>query len=229
MGGYNFLTQIRDRSVRDALKSLIDRVNMLETQAATIGTLTKPLDTNLNAANHRLTAIANPTADTDAVNYITLKRYVDARLVASGLTDAAGNAVAPTDIDNGQTAAGIAAAGADGHPAVSGLTAYNAGLIIGGVAHEFPALVAPAVDEATFDANRLELLRRTIWHLILFGFTAGRQQNPSGVLSTDKIALIEDGNMRSFDLYTGTFDVGMTVQALQVYPPHLSADDGIAD
>jgi hypothetical protein len=112
---------------------------------------------------------------------------------------------------------------------VSGLTAYNAGLIIGGVAHEFPTLVAPAVDEATFDANRLELLRRTIWHLILFGFTAGRQQNPSGLLSTDKIALIEDGNMRSFDCYTGTFAVGMTVQALQVYPPHLSADSGIPD
>ncbi len=229
MGGYNFLTQIRDRAVRDAIKVLTDRVNQLETQADSIGQLTAPLAANLDAANHRLTAVANPTADTDAVNYITLKRYVEGRLSSAGLIDASGQAVTPTDSDGGQTAAGVAAAGPDGHPSVSGLTAYNAGLIIGGVAHEFPALVAPAADNATFDANRLELLRRTIWHLIAFGFTAGRQQNPSGLVSTDKIALIEDGNLRAFDCYTGTFTTGITVQAIQVAPPVLSPDSGIPD
>lgn len=229
MAGYNYLTQIRDRATRDTLKGLTDRVNALERSADTIGTVTEPLTDDLNAGSHRLTRVAPPTADTDAVTLRFLKSYVDARLSAAGLIDAAGNAVRPTDTDSGQTAAGVAAAGADGHPTVSGLTAYNAGLIIGGVGHEFPALVAPAVDEATFDANRLELLRRTIWHLIQFGFTAGRQQNPTGILSTDKIALIEDGQLRAFDCYTGTFTAGLTVQALQVYPAVLVADSGIAD
>jgi hypothetical protein len=229
MGGYNFLTRITDANIRNAIKALTDRVNTLETQAASIGTLTGPLTANLDAGSHKLTAVANPTADADAVNLITLKRYVEARLSAAGLIDASGHAVTPADTDNGQTAAGVAAAGPDGHPSVSGPSAYNAGLIIGGVAHEFPALVAPAVDEATFDTNRLELLERTIWHLIAFGFTAGRQQNPSGILSTDKIAVVEDGILRAFDCYTGTFPTGITVQALQVFPPNLVADAGTPD
>ncbi|SRR6266508_3021455 len=229
MGGYNFLLRITDSNIRNAIKALTDRVNTLETQAASIGQLTEPLDENLNAANHRLTAVANPTADTDAVTLRYLKTYVEARLSAAGLIDASGHATTSTDSDGGATGRGVNDAGPDGHPSGGDTTAYNAGLIIGGVAHEFPALVAAVADEATFDANRLELLERTIWHLLAFGFSAGRQRNPSGVLSTDKIAIVEDGILRAFDCYTGTFATGITVQALQVAPPNLVADSGTPD
>jgi hypothetical protein len=230
MGGYNYLAQIRDSIVRNALKILTDRVTALETQAADIGTLTKPLAMDLDAGSHKLTKVAPPTLDTDAVNLRYLKTYVDARLNAAGLTDAAGQAVQPQDSDNGQTAAGVAAAGPDGHPSGSDLTAYQAGLVIGGTAHEFPALVAPAPDQPTRDANQAELLSRIIWHLQQKGFTAGKQRNPSGIVSGDKIALIEDGQLRAFDIFTSpSFDAVLTVQAIQVSPANLVSDSGTAD
>lgn len=229
MAGYSFLTQISDRTIRDALKTLIDRVNALEQQLATLDTLPQPLTTNFDAGGKQLTKVAAPTADTDAVNLRTMKQYVESRLTAAGLIDASGNAATPTDTDGGETARGVADAGANGDIGTGETSAYRAGLIIGGVGHEFPALVAPAADEATFDANRLELLLRTIWHLNQAGFSAGRQRNPSGLLSTDKIAVIEAGVTRAFDIYTGTFTAGITVQAIQVSPPNLVPDAGTAD
>jgi hypothetical protein len=228
-GAYSFLTQIRDVPLRNAIKVILDRLGTVEQSAQSIGRVTAPLDDDMAGGGHRLTGLGDPTDDQDAVTLAYLKKYVDNRLLAAGLVDASGNAVTAQDSDGGQTARGVADAGSDGHPSVSGLTAYNAGLIIGGTAHEFPALVAQVADAATLDANRLELLRRTIWHLIQFGFTAGRQMNPSGILSTDKIAVVEEGQLRSFDCYTGTFETGLTVQAVQVFPPNLSADGGIAD
>ncbi len=226
---YAFLNRITDQWVRSAVKLLMDRITTLETQITALGTVTAPLDANLDAANHRLTAIANPTADQDAVTLRYLKTYVESRLNAAGLIDASGQATTPTDSDGGETARGVADAGGDGDIGTGETTAYRAGLIIGGTAHEYPALVAIVADEATFDANRVELLLRTIWHLNQAGFTAGRQRNPSGILSTDKLAVIESGVTRAFDCYTGTFTAGMTVQAIQVSPPNLVADPGTPD
>jgi hypothetical protein len=90
-------------------------------------------------------------------------------------------------------------------------------------------LIAATVDQATRDANQLELLLRTIWHLRQFGFTAGRQRNPSGIISTDKIAVVEDGVLRCFDVYSGAYTVPMVTQGLQVSPANLVDDPGIAD
>jgi hypothetical protein len=226
---YALLSRIRDPILRDALKLVQDRITALETQITALGTLTAPLTTNLDAASHRLTALANPTADQDAVTLRYLKTFVENRLTAAGLIGPDGQAAQPADSDNGETARGVADAGADGDIGTGELTAYRAGLIIGGTANEYPALVAVAADQATRDANQLELLLRTIWHLNQAGFTAGRQRNPSGLLSQDKIAVVEAGVTRAFDVYTGTFDVVMTVQALQVAPANLVADSGTPD
>src|ERR1041384_5336421 len=228
--GYSYLTKIADPTLRAAIKIILDRLGPVEQAAQAIGAVSKPLDAHLDAGTNRLMNVADPTDNQDAVTKNYLQNYVDNRLKSSGLVDASGNALPPVDTDNGQTAAGIAAAGADGHPAVSGLTAYNAGLIIGGVAHEFPALVAAAVDQTTRDANQAELLSRIIWHLQQKGFTAGKQQNPSGIVSGDKIALIEDGQLRAFDIFTSpSYDAAITVQAFQVSPPNLVNDAGTAD
>ncbi len=222
---YAFLTQIRDRAIRDAVKLALDRITALEAQLTALGTVTAPLETNLDAAGHKLTALANPTADQDAVTLRYLKTYVESRLSAAGLIGPDGQAATPTDTDGGETARGVTDAGADGDIGTGETTAYRAGLIIGGVAHEYPALVAPVADEATLDANRLELLLRTIWHLNESGFSSGRQRNPSGLLSTDKIAVVESGVTRAFDTYTA----GMAIQALQVFPANLVADPGTPD
>ena len=132
--------------------------------------------------------------------------------------------------DGGATAAGVAAAPATGHPAgpYDG-SANRAGLIIGGTANEWPALIAITADQATRDANMETLLRRMVWHLILDGYTAGRQRNPSGIVSLDKLCVVEAGVLRAFDVFTGVYTAPMTVQAIQVSPANLVADAGIAD
>lgn len=132
--------------------------------------------------------------------------------------------------DGGATAAGVAAAAVDGHPAGAyDGSANRAGLIIGGVALEYPALVAATADQITRDANALELLLRIIYHLQLDGYVAGRQRNPSGLLSNDKIALVEDGVLRAMDIFTGVYTGTLVVQAIQISPANLVEDAGIAD
>jgi hypothetical protein len=229
MSSYSYLTKIADPHLRAALKLVLDRLGAVEQSAQSIGTVSKPLDDHLDASSKQLKAVADPTDNQDAVTKLFLQKYVDDRLRASGLIDNSGNAIQPTDSDGGQTQAGVAAAGADGHVAGTDLTAYRAGQIIGGVAHEFPALVAATADQATRDSNQLELLLRIIWHLHAGGFTVGRQMNPSGILSTDKIALIEDGQLRAFDIFTGVYTDPLTVQAFMVSPPNLVAEAGTPD
>jgi len=133
--------------------------------------------------------------------------------------------------DGGDTQAGVTAATVDGHPAGAyDGSANRAGLIIGGVALEYPLLVAATVNQATRDARQAELLSRIVWHLLADGYTAGKQRNPSGIVSGDKIAVVEDGVLRAFDIFTSpSYASVITVQALQVSPANLVADAGTAD
>lgn len=75
---YALLNQITDPRVREVLKLIYDKVGGVEQQAAGIGTLTEPLADHLDAASHRLTALADPTAPADAVTLQYLRRYVQA-------------------------------------------------------------------------------------------------------------------------------------------------------
>ena len=75
--------------------------------------------------------------------------------------------------------------------------------------NEFPVL---ANDGMNGDAME-ELLRRMIWHLNLNGVQAARQKNPSGRISTDKLAALIDGAWRAYDVLSdrdtpGPFRVG---------------------
>ena len=70
-----------------------------------------------------------------------------------------------------------------------------------------------------------------IWHLQLAGFQAGRQRNPSGVLSNDKLTVFADGAWHAYDVFNdlGAPGVPMKVQFWEVTPPNYFADPGIPD
>lgn len=75
--------------------------------------------------------------------------------------------------------------------------------------NEFPTL---ANDGMNGDAME-ELLRRMLWHMNLNGIQATRQKNPSGRISTDKMAAFIDGQWRVYDVLSdrdtpGPFRVG---------------------
>jgi hypothetical protein len=111
------------------------------------------------------------------------------------------------------------------------LSAARASEVVFATGDEFPNLTAPKTTEsASLDAS-LELLRRMIWHLQLAGFQAGRQRNPSGAISLDKLTVFADGTWRSYDVFIGlgTPGVPITVHFMEVFPANHLADGGIPD
>ena len=70
-----------------------------------------------------------------------------------------------------------------------------------------------------------------IWHLQLAGFQAGRQKNPSGAISGDKMTIFVDGAWHAFDVFrsVGTAGFATEVIFLEVFPPSTLADGGIPD
>lgn len=134
-------------------------------------------------------------------------------------------------VDDGLGAQGCAQCGPDGHVAPgSPLTAVTAGMIVCGTGQEYSSLRAPAVDQATRDANVVELLLRCIWHLQQAGFTAGRQINPSGAISSDKLTVQIAGEMRVYDIFSlVTFDTEVPMHMLQIGGAQYLADPGVAD
>lgn len=60
---------------------IFERLEALEAaQAASLGKVTQPLDTHLDAGGNQLQNVAAPTLGTDVVNLDTLKKYVDAAI-----------------------------------------------------------------------------------------------------------------------------------------------------
>lgn len=119
--------------------------------------------------------------------------------------------------------------GTGGHIAAGPPTEDRAKLVIFGTYDEFPSLsVIFGSTEAAEDAAE-QLLLRTIWHLQLAGFQAGRQQNPSGAISKDKLT-INIGGWHAYDIYSlGTAGKKTTVQFFEVGSPVYVAHPGIKD
>ena len=111
------------------------------------------------------------------------------------------------------------------------LSADRAHAVINATANEFPNLTSPrnTTDEGVAAAQ--ELLRRMIWHLQLAGFQAGRQRNPSGALSNDKLTIFIDGAWHAYDVFNdlGASGVPMKVQFWEVAPANYVPDPGIPD
>jgi len=102
--------------------------------------------------------------------------------------------------------------------------------IVNGTAAEYPALTAVfGSDQAATDAAT-QLLLRIIWHLNKAGFTAGRQRNPSGIISGDKLTIFIGGSVHAYDVFSlGFAGRATTVQFLEVFPPSYIAEGGLPD
>jgi hypothetical protein len=110
-------------------------------------------------------------------------------------------------------------------------TAERAEKVVNATANEFAHLRAPRStnDEASRAAE--ELLLRIIWHLKLAGYEAGRQRNPSGAISNDKLTVVINGAWRAYDVFYdyGRANQSMRVIFLEVFPAGPVAYPGIPD
>ncbi len=98
--------------------------------------------------------------------------------------------------------------------------------VVIGTAAEFPGLTSQGQNTDI----EVELLRRMIWHLKLAGFEAGRQRNPSGAVSGDKLTAFADGQWRIWDVLSDTAKGAFSVHFDEIPNAANSVpDDGIAD
>ncbi len=117
------------------------------------------------------------------------------------------------------------------HVSPGPLTADLAWQVLQATANEYPHLAGahPTGEQAAAAAE--ELLLRYIWRLKLAGFDAGRQRNPSGAISGDKLTIFLDGQWKAFDIF---FDVGAADRPLElifweVFPADHVPHGGIPD
>jgi hypothetical protein len=110
------------------------------------------------------------------------------------------------------------------------LTESRASDVVFATGREFPGLTAVFdSDEGALNAAR-ELLLRTIWHLHLAGYQAGRQKNPSGAISDDKLCIFVNGGWHAYDVFSlGFRGRATTVQFVEVGSPNPQAEGGIPD
>jgi hypothetical protein len=150
---------------------------------------------------------------------------------AGGGGGGGGGIILPGGGDGGGGAQGCAAAGQTGHDTGGLLTPVRAGQIICGTGNEFSALRNATATDAQRTANLNELILRMIWHLKQAGFQAGRQKNPSGAISPDKLCVIVDGVTRAYDVFfdASNFLAPLTTQMHETAPPVLVDDAGIPD
>lgn len=222
---YPYLSQIEHQPTRESLRLIWDLLHSLrsdseanaETLAVHEGSLAS-LTTNLGVVQRQAKQAS-----------LAVGQPISVGASFGGATSGAGGNQGGTD--DGFGAQGCATAGADGHVAPgSPLTAVTVGQIICGTGFEYESLKAAAVDQPTRDTNQLELLLRIIWHLNLAGFTAGRQINPSGAISGDKITVQVDGTFRAYDVFQGvSFDTYMPTHVIQVFPADYLAEAGTPD
>jgi hypothetical protein len=114
--------------------------------------------------------------------------------------------------------------GNTGHISPGPATVERAKQVVLGTGNEFPSLTAQNSEAA----GEL-LMLRMIWHLQRAGFTAGRQQNPSGRISGDKLSVVVDGILRVYDVVSTTDTGRLDVHFDEVPAPIYVADPGIPD
>lgn len=142
-----------------------------------------------------------------------------------------GDAPPPGGDDGGEGQAGCSAGLPTGHDSGGLLTAIRAGQIVCGTGNEWIALRNPTATVEERLANAEELLLRIIWHLRLAGFSAGRQRNPSNLISGDKITVVVNGVLRAYDIFINLdgFTVQMGMHMGEVFPANMVDHEGLAD
>jgi len=220
---YPHVEAIKDWTAQQSVRLLWDRVFSLEErlQAAqsTITTLVSAANVNETSAS---------TAQQAANDALALSQRVG-EATGSDIPTPGGDLPGGGDGGGGQT--GCAAGLPSGHDSGGLLTAIRAGQLVCGTGNEWAVLRNPTPDLDTRLANAEQLVRRMIWHLQQGGFTAGRQQNPSALISKDKLAVVVDGVTRAYDVFTAfdSFAIVMGTQMVEVSLPNLVSDAGIAD
>ena len=120
--------------------------------------------------------------------------------------------------------------GSSSHVGPGPLTADRARLVVFATAGEFPHLTQVFGTDQEALAAASELLERTIWHLQLAGFAAGRQRNPSGAISEDKVTITIDGSWHVYDIFSLGFAGRATiVQFIELTGPDHVDDAGLPD
>jgi hypothetical protein len=111
------------------------------------------------------------------------------------------------------------------------LTAERAEVVVRATGNEFPGLTAPRGSEAEGIGAAEELLRRMIWHLRLAGYDAGRQRNPSGAISNDKLTIFINGSWHAYDCFRNLGGPGIPADVIffEVFPAGHLDDAGIPD
>lgn len=117
------------------------------------------------------------------------------------------------------------------HVAPGPLTMQRAEQVINATADEFPSLTTARPSAGEASAAATELLRRMIWHLQLAGFQSGRQLNPSGAISGDKLTVFADGGWHAVDVFYDYGAAGVPVKVIfwEVFPASPQGDGGIPD
>jgi hypothetical protein len=117
------------------------------------------------------------------------------------------------------------------HVAPGPLDAAQAERVVFATAREFPHLTAPPPTESEGIARAEELLLRTVWHLRLAGFEAGRQRNPSGAISNDKLTIVINGSWRAFDIFRDLGRPGVPIDPIffEVFPAGPISYPGVPD
>lgn len=214
--------QVTDWAASTSLRLLWDRVWALEERL-------QAAEANVRAEGVALNTLNTQLASVEA---IARQAFALAQTPATSPAlpgDPASGGDAPCD-DDGEAGRGVADAYGDGHPGVVPQTAYEFGRIVGGVANEYPLLLAPTADLPTREAFIEELQLRIIWHLNQAGFTAGRQKNPSGAISKDKMTVNIGGEAIAYDLFGGVDpSESVPVRAGRVCPADYQPNAGIPD
>jgi hypothetical protein len=120
--------------------------------------------------------------------------------------------------------------GGSGHIPAGPPTEDRARQVVYGTAAEFPGLTRVFGSDGEALAAASELLDRTIWHLQLAGFTAGRQRNPSGLISDDKVTILINGGWQAYDIFSlGFAGRATTVQFVPIGGANYVPTSGRAD
>jgi hypothetical protein len=224
---YPHVNEVEDWRAQQTIRLLWDRLHDLTEQLQALQATTTQL---VDGHNANETAIA--TASQDARQALSISQQIGGgTTLPGGGGGGEGGITVPGEGDGGQAQIGCASAGATGHDSGGLLNAVRAGHLACGTAHEFPAYLNAAPDEATRNTNAETLLRRMIWHLRLGGFTAGRQKNPSGAISNDKLCVTVDGTTRVYDMFVGkgNFSAPMSTSMREAGMPNMIDDVGIPD
>jgi hypothetical protein len=117
-----------------------------------------------------------------------------------------------------------------GHIPPGPATEDRARQVVFGTAAEFPNLTRVFGSDGDALAAASELLDRTIWHLQLAGFQAGRQRNPSGLVSDDKVTIFIGGSWHVYDIFSlGFAGRATTVQFVEITGANPVPTSGRAD